>query len=135
MQWEAIVSKQDLQCNLQKQCVDEVYVGCRICMWQPGCWLCFERSKDINTELKYCSKGKGKTVSVHAMKVYEEVELQLHSFFISALDEGQWLASHPNCFTPSKRALSSHVIGWVGLRAILDAFEKRKISCFSQEMN
>jgi len=68
MQWRAIVSNQDLQCSLQKQWVDEVYFGCRICLCQLGCWLCFERSKDLHSELKYCSKGKGKVVSAHAMK-------------------------------------------------------------------
>jgi hypothetical protein len=47
-------------------------------------------------------------------------------FLMSARDGGEWSASRPCRFTPGERALSSHWIGsWVGLRAGLDASEKR----------
>jgi hypothetical protein len=36
------------------------------------------------------SINKGKVVSVHDMKAYGSVELQLHSSFISAPDGGEW---------------------------------------------
>jgi hypothetical protein len=40
----------------------------------------------------------------------------------SALDGGEWSASHPGGFTPRERTLGAHWIGgWVGLRAGLDA--------------
>jgi hypothetical protein len=46
----------------------------------------------------------------------------------SALDGGEWSASHPSCFTTRERAPGTHWIGGhVGPRAILDAVVKRKI--------
>jgi hypothetical protein len=36
----------------------------------------------------------------HAMKTYGSVEVQLHSFFSSALDRGEWLASLPGRLYP-----------------------------------
>jgi hypothetical protein len=45
----------------------------------------------------------------------------------SALDGGEWSASHLGRFTPRERAPGTHWIGgWVGPRAILDAAVKRK---------
>jgi len=44
----------------------------------------------------------------------------------SALDEGEWSASHRSHFTPRERAPGTHWIGgWVGPRGILDAMVKR----------
>jgi hypothetical protein len=44
-----------------------------------------------------------------------------------ALDKGEWSASRPGRFTPGERAPGTHWIGdCVGLRAGLDAMEKRK---------
>jgi hypothetical protein len=40
-------------------------------------------------------------------------------FFTSALDGGEWSASHPGRFTPS----TNWVGGWVGPKADLDAVE------------
>jgi hypothetical protein len=48
----------------------------------------------------------------------------MHSL-ASALDGGEWSASHPGRFTPMERASEG---GWVGSRAVLDAAVKRKIS-------
>jgi hypothetical protein len=46
----------------------------------------------------------------------------------SALDGGEWLASHPGRFTPRERVPGTQWIGgWVGPRAGLDAVVKRKI--------
>jgi hypothetical protein len=62
------------------------------------------------------------------MKVYWGVEVDLHAFFISVLDGGEWSASRPGCFTPRERDSGTHWIGgWVGPRAGLDAVVKRKI--------
>jgi hypothetical protein len=45
----------------------------------------------------------------------------------SALDGGEWSASHPGLFTPRERAPGAHWIGgWVGPRAVLDAVVKKK---------
>jgi hypothetical protein len=47
----------------------------------------------------------------------------------SALVEGEWLASRPNCFNPEERALGTHWIGGrLGPGAGLDDVEKRKFS-------
>jgi hypothetical protein len=62
------------------------------------------------------------------MKTYWGVEVYLHTFLTSALDGGEWSASHPGRFTPRERAPCAHWIGgWVGSRTVLDAVAKRKI--------
>jgi len=46
----------------------------------------------------------------------------------SALDGGEWSASHPSHLTTREEAPGTHWIGgWVGPRAILDAVLGRKI--------
>jgi len=37
------------------------------------------------------------------MKAYWGVEIQLHAFFISALDGGEWSASSPGRFTSMEK--------------------------------
>jgi hypothetical protein len=50
----------------------------------------------------------------------------IHSL-TSALDGGEWSASHPGHFTPKERPPGIHWIGgWVGPRAVLDAVVKKK---------
>jgi hypothetical protein len=57
------------------------------------------------------------------------VEVQLHTFLTSALDGGEWPASHPSCFTPRERAPGTHWIeGWVGPRASLGTMVNVKIA-------
>jgi hypothetical protein len=59
------------------------------------------------------------------MKTYWGVEVYLHVFLISALDEGEWLASRPGRFTPRERAAGTHQVrGWVSPRASLDMVSK-----------
>jgi hypothetical protein len=61
------------------------------------------------------------------MKAYGWVDVQIRVFLVSALVGGEWLASHPGCFTPGERVPSIHWIrGWVVPRAGLDDVEKRK---------
>jgi hypothetical protein len=70
------------------------------------------------------------------MKAYWGMEVQLHAFLTSALDEGEWSASRPGRFTPRERALGTHWIGgWLGPRAVLDAVVNRKIPSPLQESN
>jgi len=46
----------------------------------------------------------------------------------SALDGGEWSASHIGHFTPKETAPDTHWTGgWVGPRAVLDVVVKRKI--------
>jgi hypothetical protein len=53
-----------------------------------------------------------------------------------ALDVGEWSASRPGRFTPSKRAPGIHWAGgWVGPRAVLDTTVKRKIPSLRRESN
>jgi hypothetical protein len=62
------------------------------------------------------------------MKAYWGTEVQLHAFFTSVLDEGEWPALRPSRFTPRDKAPGTHWIGgWVGPRASLDVAVKRKI--------
>jgi hypothetical protein len=56
------------------------------------------------------------------------VQVWLHAFLTSALDGGEWSASHPGLFTPRERATGTHCIGgWVGPRTGLGTVVKRKI--------
>jgi hypothetical protein len=45
------------------------------------------------------------------MKVCEGVDVQIHDFLISALDEGERVTSRPGCFTLKERALGIHWLG------------------------
>jgi hypothetical protein len=54
----------------------------------------------------------------------------------SALDKGEWSASHPGRFTPRERAPGTHWIrGWAGPRAVQNAVVKRKIPSPRRESN
>jgi hypothetical protein len=62
------------------------------------------------------------------MKAYWGVEVYLHAFLTSALDEGEWSASCLGRFTPKERAPGTHWIGgWMGPRASVDTAVRRKI--------
>jgi hypothetical protein len=43
------------------------------------------------------------------MKAYRGENVQIHAFLSSALDGGEWSASHSGCFTPKERAPGSHL--------------------------
>ena len=83
------------------------------------------------------TKGKrGEAAPLHDMKAYRGVEVQLHSFLTSALDEGKWSTSRPGCFTPKERTtVLMEQVGWVGPRTSLNVLEKNKISCSCRESN
>jgi hypothetical protein len=70
------------------------------------------------------------------MKTYWGVEAELHVFLTSALDGGEWSASHSGRFTCRERApLTGWIGGWVGPRAVLDMVVKRKIPSLCREPN
>jgi hypothetical protein len=50
-------------------------------------------------------KGKGKTSPVLAMNMYWGVEIYVHEFLTSALDGGEWSASHPAALPSGKEHL------------------------------
>jgi hypothetical protein len=55
------------------------------------------------------------------------VDVSIHIFLTSALVGGEWSASRSDRFIPGERAPGTHCIGgWLGLRAGLNAVEKRK---------
>jgi hypothetical protein len=61
------------------------------------------------------------------MKTYGGVEVYIHVFLISALVEGELLASLPGRFNHGERAPVTHWIGgMVGSTTSLDDVEKRK---------
>jgi hypothetical protein len=61
------------------------------------------------------------------VKTYGEVDVQIHVFLTSALVRGEWSASRPGRFTPSKKPLSVHSLGdWLGPRIGLGDVGKRK---------
>jgi hypothetical protein len=58
----------------------------------------------------------------YAMKTYEGVEVQLHTFLTLTLDGGEWLALRPSHFNPGEEAPGTHRIrGLVDPRPHLDA--------------
>jgi hypothetical protein len=71
----------------------------------------------------------------YTMKTCSGVDIYIHAFLTSALDEGEWLASSPGRFTRRERVPGTHWIrGWVGPG--LDAAVKRRIlHCSRQESN
>jgi hypothetical protein len=61
------------------------------------------------------------------VKAYWGVDVYLHEFLTSTLDEGEWSASRPGRFIPRERVPRIHWIGgWVGPRAGLDGGEGEK---------
>jgi hypothetical protein len=61
------------------------------------------------------------------MKAYVEVEVQVHIFLTSALDEGEWSASRPVRLITDERAPGTHWIGGcVDPRAGLDDLKNKK---------
>jgi hypothetical protein len=99
-------------------------------------WMKSKWKKDFK------SKGKSKVVPVlfltenDATKLYWGIEVHLNAFLTSALNEGEWSASHPGRFTPSERDPSTHWIrGCVAPRAGLDAVVKWKIPNPRRESN
>jgi hypothetical protein len=67
---------------------------------------------------------RAKLIKYHAMKTVWGNGGIVPPSLPSALNGGEWSASHPSRFTPRKGALGSHWIGgWVGPRAGLDAVE------------
>jgi hypothetical protein len=90
---------------------------------------------------KVKDKGKGKVIAVHSLSTtpwrrsgkwrYSST----HSL-TSALDGGEWSASHPDSFTLRERAPGTHwKRGCVGPRAGLDAVVKRKIPSSWRDSN
>jgi hypothetical protein len=61
------------------------------------------------------------------MKTNWGVEVQLHALLTSALDGGEWSASHSGCFTLRERAPGTHLTeGCVSPKAGLNAVVKRQ---------
>jgi hypothetical protein len=69
------------------------------------------------------------------MKSYGGMEIEPHTFLISALEGGRWLASCPVALFPEKKSRYYLKVGWVSPGAGLDAAEKRRISCLCRESN
>jgi hypothetical protein len=63
----------------------------------------------------YELQSKGILVPVHAMKACWVVQLQIQTLLTSALNRGEWSTPHSGRFIP----------GWVGIRAEMDAYEKK----------
>jgi hypothetical protein len=59
------------------------------------------------------------SVKRHAMKFYWALEVQLHAFLNSAVDEAKWSASRPSRFHPRKIA---PIIYW---KTMLDVTQSR----------
>lgn len=65
---------------------------------------------------------------MHAVKAYEQMDIDLHSFVTSTLDEGEWSVSQPGRFIlrgPAQGNLRTG--GGVGHGASTDILEKKQI--------
>jgi len=61
------------------------------------------------------------------MKTRGGVDVELHAFLISTLDEGEWSAPRLGRFIPGERACDTHCTGsLMGPRSGLDAVAKKK---------
>jgi len=68
-------------------------------------------------------------LNYHSMKTQWGVEVWLHAFLTSILDDGEWPASRSGLFILEDILPDTHWIGgWVGLRVGTDAVAKRKNS-------
>jgi hypothetical protein len=91
------------------------------------CWI---KLSTMNQCVCVCIKSKA--VPLHAMEAHGgERRYSSYSFLTSALDGGEWSASHPGrSLPPGERTPGTHWIGgWVFPRAGLDAEARRKILC------
>jgi hypothetical protein len=79
--------------------------------------------------------SKGKVVPVHAMKVYGGMNVKLHTFLISALDEAGWSGSRPGHFTAGKELTVRLNRILAGATASLDVLQNRRIPCTCHESN
>jgi hypothetical protein len=99
----------------------------RVCVWVH--WLSL--SYTVKVEISPCFNWAPRYEGVLGEWSYSST----HSL-TSALDRGEWSASHPGRFTPRERAPGTHWIGgWVDPRAFLDAVVKRKIPSPRRESN
>jgi hypothetical protein len=64
------------------------------------------------------------------MKAYREMEVQLHTFLLSALDE-KWSASRPDRFTASEPLKNE----WSGLKSVKDKKGGVTEECLSTEVH
>jgi hypothetical protein len=70
------------------------------------------------------------------MKTYWGVEVQRYAFLASTMGGGESSALRTGRFAPGEKAPGTHWIeGWVGLRAGLDAVEKKKSPSPCRESN
>jgi hypothetical protein len=61
---------------------------------------------------------------------------KLHTLLASALDGGEWSASHPGHFNPRVRTPGTHWVGsWVGPSADLNTVGKREVPIISPPGN
>jgi hypothetical protein len=66
------------------------------------------------------------------MMTYGEVGVEIHVFFTSVLDEGEWSASRLGPFICGEIAPCTHWTGWVGLRAGMSDVDKGKFLTLSE---
>ena len=82
------------------------------------------------------NKGTGGAVSLHTKRVYGRMDLQTHSFLISAIDGAKWSASNAGCYPPEERATRIHrIVDCVSSLTLLDCVEMRKTFCSCLESN
>jgi hypothetical protein len=71
---------------------------------------------------------KGKIFPVQAIRVHEEVEVQLHSFFNIITRRGEWSALSSVCFISEMRAHSIHCTSaWVGPDPVWTLYSGHKL--------
>jgi hypothetical protein len=68
----------------------------------------------------------GIEILLHAFKTYGGTEVLLDAFLTSALEGGEWSASHPAALSLGERATGAHWLGvWMGPRASTDTVGER----------
>ena len=82
-----------------------------------------------------CGKGKGKVVSMHAMKAYWRVEVELHLFLTSTPDGGEWSTLRLGRFASGKSTRYPLNRRLVGPQNKFGRFGVVKIPCLCQLLN
>jgi hypothetical protein len=79
--------------------------------WDVSCsvfeWPCY--NDFISNEIILILQIKV-VLPMHIIMVYRGMEVTLHTFCNSTVDEGKWLASFCSCFTPKEGVHGTHCI-------------------------
>jgi hypothetical protein len=119
----------------QVRCVTAVWLLC-LHRFHFKCFLTYLELDSSRIRIQVKVKLSLCLTKHHAMKTYWEWRYSSTHSLTSALDGGEWSASHPGRFIPRERAARTHSIGgWVSPKSCLDTVSKGKFPSPRRESN